>query len=153
MKAGLKVPKFQLSDQGGGPRTFDNLCGPRGLVLYVYPRDNTSGCSTEAAEFQEFLDDFAALGFKVAGLGKDSAVSHQKFAAKLTLSFPLLSDPSTALIQDLGAWGVKKLYGKEVEGVMRSTFVFDAGGKLIKSYAKVKAQGHAQQVLDDLKAA
>jgi len=86
----------------------------------------------------------------VAGLSKDGVASHAKFAEKLGLGFPLLADPETGLLRALGAWGVKKMYGKDVEGAVRSTYVFDAQGRLLKAYAKVKAQGHAGQVLKEL---
>ncbi len=150
MRPGDLIPPFQLPDQSGRARAFADLSGPRGLVLYAYPKDHSSGCATETSEFQEELAQFTARGYGLAGLSKDGVASHAKFAAKLGLGFPLLADPQTGLLKALGAWGVKKMYGKETEGTVRSTYVFDAGGLLVRAYAKVKAQGHAARVLADL---
>lgn len=150
LEPGKTSPPFTLSDQTGAARTFAELTGPKGLVVYVYPKDNTSGCSLEAQEFRDRRAEFEALGFHVAGLSKDSVKSHRGFADKYDLDFVLLSDPDRTLIEGLGAWGEKKSYGKTTMGVVRSTFVFDARGKLIKVYPKVKAQGHAEAVLKDL---
>ena len=152
LEPGAKLPSFKLPDQTGQTRTLAQLRGPRGLVIFVYARDNTSGCTAEAAEFQERLAEFAKLGFAVAGLSKDSYASHAKFAAKLELSYPLLSDPELGLIQGMGAWGMKKLYGKTSQGVIRGSLVVDAKGKVLRAYAKVKAKGHAQGILEDLAA-
>lgn len=151
LQPGDAIPPFKLPDQTGQERAFHDLRGAQGLVLYAYPKDNTSGCTTETQEFQEKLAAFQSQGFAVAGLSKDGVASHAKFAAKLGLGFPLLADPETGLLKALGAWGVKNMYGKQVEGTVRGTFVFDARGRLLRAYAKVKAQGHAAQVLQDLK--
>jgi peroxiredoxin Q/BCP len=150
MPASDDYPKLKLPDQGGSPKSFADLTGAKGLVVFVYAKDNTSGCSTEAGEFQAKLAAFQALGCNVAGVSKDSVKSHQGFAQKLGLGYPLLSDPGLELIKALGAWGVKKMYGKEVEGAIRSTVVFDAKGRRLATYPKVKAQGHAARVLADL---
>ncbi len=150
LAAGGFLPSFSLPDQSGAPRSLENLSGPRGLALFVYSKDNTSGCSSEAKEFQERLAAIKALGFGLAGLSKDSPASHAKFAAKLGLGYPLLADPELVLLKALGAWGEKIMYGKPAQGAMRSTLVCDPQGKLLKVYAKVKAAGHAQQVLEDL---
>lgn len=150
MPASDAFPKLKLPDQNGAPRSFADLSGAKGLVVFVYAKDNTSGCATEAAEFQARLAAFGKLGFGVAGVSKDSVKSHQGFAQKQGLRYPLLSDPELALIKALGAWGVKKMYGKEAEGVIRTTVVFDAQGKRLATYPKVKAQGHAARVLADL---
>ncbi|MFZ5587356.1 MAG: peroxiredoxin [Thermodesulfobacteriota bacterium] len=151
MQPGDKLPaKLSLPDQTGAPKSFGDLSLGQGLVIFVYARDNTSGCGAEAGEFQAKLADFVKLGYGVAGLSRDSAKSHAGFAQKLGLGYSLLSDPDLDLIKLLGAWGVKKMYGKESEGVVRSSYVFDAAGRLVKAYPKVKAQGHAAQVLADL---
>ena len=150
IEPGKSAPRFSLPDQSGREKTYADLAGPRGLVLYVYPKDNTSGCTAEAQEFRDRVRLLNEKGFGLAGLSKDSVKSHEKFAAKHRLGFPLLSDPETGLIQALGAWGEKKMAGRTYQGTIRSTFVFDAKGKLIKAYPKVKAKGHAQQVLADL---
>ncbi len=150
LKPGDKLPKIELPDQEGVKRKLKDLAGPQGLIIFVYSRDNTSGCSAEAAEFQERLAAFKKKGFGVAGLSKDSVASHAKFAAKLGLGYPLLADDDKRLMQELGAWGEKKLYGKLSLGAIRSSFASDAKGKLIRVYPKVKAKGHAQEVLEDL---
>ena len=147
-----RVPEFKLPDQSGQTLDFETLKGPKGLVLYVYPKDNTSGCTVEAEEFRDRADDLRKLGFGVVGLSRDSVASHEKFATKLGLNFSLLSDPKTDLIQSLGAWGEKKMAGKVSTGTIRSTFIFDPDGKLIKRYPKVKAKGHADSVISDIKA-
>ena len=150
LQTGKKIPRFKLPDQSGREKTLADLIGANGLVLYVYPKDNTGGCTAEALEFRDRLDLFRDKGLEVAGLSKDSVMSHQNFAQKHELNFPLLSDPETGLIQALGAWGEKKMSGRTYMGTNRTTFIFDGKGKLVKAYAKVKAKGHAQQVLDEL---
>ncbi|MFH1135718.1 MAG: peroxiredoxin [Pseudomonadota bacterium] len=152
LEPGAKVPDFTLPDQTGTNRTLTDLTGTKGLVLYVYPKDNTSGCTLEAQEFRDNAEEFRKLGLETAGLSKDSVKSHANFSAKLQLGFPLLSDPETTLIQALGAWGEKKAYGRTSLGTVRSTFVLDANGRVRAVYPKVKAPGHAAQVLADLQA-
>jgi len=149
MKEGSKIPAFSLMDQSGKEKKFADLAGKAGLVLYVYPKDNTSGCSLEAQEFKTLAPEFKKKGFAVAGISKDSVKSHCGFAEKYDLDFPLLSDPELKLISALGAYGEKKMYGKPVMGTIRSTFIFDAKGKLLKAYSGVKAAGHAAAVLED----
>jgi len=151
LEPGRQVPPFSLPDQTGTVRRFSDLAGPKGLVLYVYPKDNTSGCSLEAQEFRDRIGDLQALGFNVAGLSKDSVRSHTGFAEKYSLNFPLLSDPDLTLLEPLGAWGEKKMSGRTFMGVIRGTFVFDHQGQLVKAYPKVKAKGHAEKVLQDLR--
>lgn len=149
---GDKLPDFKLPDQTGQERTLTELAGSKGLVLYVYPKDNTAGCAAEAEEFRDLKGDFERMGFRVVGLSKDSIKSHVRFADKYRLTFPLLSDPETGLIQALGAWGEKKMAGRVFEGVFRSTWVADKTGRIIQAYPRVKrAKGHAINVLADLK--
>ena len=150
LEKGQPLPPLALGDQDGKQRGLADLAGPAGLLLFVYSRDNTSGCSTEAAEFQELAGDFTALGYGLAGISRDTAASHTRFAAKLGLTYPLLSDPDAEYLRALGAWGEKKLYGKAVQGAIRSTFIFDSGGRVQRVYPKVKAKGHARAVLADL---
>lgn len=149
--SGTKIPKFSLPDQSGDNKSFADLTGKNGLILYAYPKDNTPGCSIEAQEFNALIPAFKKLGFSVIGISKDSVKSHCGFTEKFALAFPLLSDPDRALLEPLGAWGEKKMYGKPVTGIIRSTFVFDAKGKAVKVYPNVKAKGHAEKVLTDLK--
>lgn len=150
LDAGDRIPKFSLPDETGKPKTLKDLAGRKGLVLYTYPKDNTSGCTTEGKEFTALLTKFRRKGYNVVGLSKDSVASHVKFIDKQELRIPLLSDPETELIEGLGAWGKKKMSGREYMGIIRATFIVDAKGKVLKAYPKVKARGHADQVLADL---
>ncbi len=150
LEQGQKLPELNLADQDGKTRSRADLAGPKGLVIFVYSRDNTSGCTTEASEFQALLAKFSAAGYGLAGISKDKAESHAKFAAKLGLGYPLLADVETTTLQALGAWVEKKSKGKVSMGAQRSTFVAGPDGVLTKVYPKVKAAGHAQIVLDDL---
>lgn len=152
IQTGERIPDFSIPDQSGQPRTFKQLAGKKGLVLYAYPKDNTSGCTVEAQEFNAVLAELAALGFNLAGISRDSVKSHCNFTDKYDLKFPLLADQELTLLAPLGAFGEKKMYGKPVQGIIRSTFVFDPKGKAVKVYPNVKSKGHAQAVLDDLKA-
>lgn len=150
LEAGKKLKNFSLEDQDGKVRTLDELMGRKGLVLYFYPRDNTSGCTKEAVEFSEMLTKFRRRGYNVVGVSKDSVASHRKFADKHGLKVTLLSDPDKVLLQAAGAWGEKKNYGKVSMGTIRSTLILDTNRKVLRSYSKVKAAGHAAQVYEDL---
>ncbi len=131
----------------------DVILGGKWTVLYVYPKDNTPGCTTEAKEFTELLPEFEKLGFQVIGVSKDSVKSHARFKEKHGLKVKLLSDPGAELIKALGAWGgKKKRYGREYEGVMRSTFIFNPEGELVWKKINVRAKGgHAAKVLEEAK--
>ena len=122
------------------------------LVLYFYPKDSTPGCTTEGLDFNARLADFQALGYTVAGISRDSVKSHQNFCAKQQFRFELLSDADETVCRLLGVIKTKKLYGREYEGIERSTFVLDAAGEIRHEWRKVKVAGHAQQVLDTLRA-
>jgi peroxiredoxin Q/BCP len=150
VKEGDKLATFSLPDQDGKIRTLKDLAGKKGLVLYFYPKDNTPGCTLEAQDFRDRLGDFEALGFNVAGVSRDSVKSHCGFAAKYGLDFPLLSDAEGVLLEAAGAWQEKKNYGRTYMGIVRSTVVVDAKGKVLKVYPKVSAKGHALKVLEHL---
>ncbi|MBU2551358.1 MAG: peroxiredoxin [Proteobacteria bacterium] len=150
LEPGDKIPAFDLPDQSGQARKLKDLVGKKGLVLYIYPRDNTSGCTQEAREFQENLEHFEKMGYGVAGLSKDSVRSHAGFAEKHGLEFPLLSDPERTLIEPLGGWAERKMAGRTGMGVVRTTLVLDKSGKTLKVYPKVRAKSHAAKVLVDL---
>lgn len=150
LTAGQKLPTLELPDENGKLRTFDDLKGKKGLVLYVYPKDDTPGCTLEAQDFRDRLADFQQRGYNVVGISKDFAASHCKFIGKYDLSFPLLSDADGKFLEAIGGFGEKKLYGKTSLGIIRSTYVADAAGKLLKVYPNVKAKGHAERVLADL---
>ncbi|MGB0679916.1 MAG: peroxiredoxin [Polyangiales bacterium] len=122
----------------------------RHALLYFYPRDATPGCSTEASDFRHAYPQLQAQSVQVVGVSRDSLRSHQRFAAKLELPFPLLSDPDAAMIQAYGAWGEKKLYGKTSLGILRSTVWLDPEGRVHKHYPKVRVKGHVAQLLADV---
>lgn len=150
LNAGQKLPALELPDENGDVRTFADLKGEKGLILYVYPKDDTPGCTLEAQDFRDRLAAFRERGYNVVGISKDSAASHCKFIGKYGLSFPLLTDAEGEFLAAIGGFGEKKLYGKVVVGIIRSTYVADALGKLVKVYPNVKAKGHAERVLADL---
>jgi peroxiredoxin Q/BCP len=147
---GKKIPAFAVPDETGKVRKFTDLTGPRGLVLYFYPKDSTPGCTLEAQGFRDHLAAFKKKGFAVAGVSKDSQKSHCSFIEKQGLTFPLLSDTEGKLCEALGAWGEKKNYGKTYMGIVRSTFVVGADGKVLKVYPKVSVKGHVEEILKDL---
>lgn len=128
---------FRLADQAG-----------KVVVLYFYPKDNTPGCTTEAAEFRDLHTEFVRTGCIIVGVSRDSLNSHEKFKAKLDLPFDLLSDADEALCQQFEVIKNKTLYGKAVRGIERSTFVIDGQGVVRREWRKVKVPGHAQDVLD-----
>jgi thioredoxin-dependent peroxiredoxin len=150
MLENLAVPEFEAPATGG--LTF-RLSAARGkpLVLYFYPKDNTPGCTDEGAQFRDLHGEFLKLGCDVYGVSRDSLKSHEGFKAKMSFPFDLLSDPDEALCQMFGVMKMKNMYGKQVRGIERSTFVIDAAGKLRKEWRGVKVPGHAQQVLDFVK--
>jgi peroxiredoxin Q/BCP len=150
VQEGDRFPPFSMPDQTGVPRTLKDLAGSGGLVLYFYPKDATPGCTLEARDFRDLLPRFEALGFRVAGISRDSQKSHGSFAAKQGLPFPLLSDCDGRLSEAAGAWGEKVMYGKRTMGMIRSTFVLDPGGRVLKAYRKVSVKGHAASVLASL---
>lgn len=144
LKAGEPFPDFTLSDQNGKVWTKADLLGSPSVV-YFYPKDDTPGCTVEACDFR---DRQAQMGdVRVFGVSGDSVESHRAFADKFDLNFVLLSDPNHELINSVGVYGEKNLYGKIVLGLIRSTFLLDADGKITKAWASVKAKGHADQVV------
>jgi peroxiredoxin Q/BCP len=150
MLENLLVPEFEAPATGG--TTFRSSAA-RGhpLVLYFYPKDNTPGCTDEGAQFRDLHGEFQRLGCAVYGVSRDSIKSHEGFKAKMGFPFELLSDPEEELCQMFGVMKMKNMYGKQVRGVERSTFVIDAAGKLRKEWRGVKVPGHAQAVLDFVK--
>ncbi len=143
------IPDFE-ADSTGGPFRLSALQG-KTVVLYFYPRDNTPGCTTEGMEFRDLAAKFSRAGAVILGVSRDSLKSHQNFKTKLELPFELISDPDEKLCEAFGVMKLKNMYGKQVRGVERSTFVFDATGKLVREWRGVKAPGHAQDVLDFVK--
>ncbi len=145
-----KAPDFTLPDKDGKNISLKDFKG-KWVILYFYPKDNTSGCTREAVEFSEKLKDFKDLNAEIIGVSKDSEKSHQKFYEKHNLKITLLSDVDHKIHELYGAWGKKKLYGKEYMGTIRSTFLIDPDGFIRKEWKKVKVKGHVEEVLNTLK--
>ena len=142
---GKKAPAFALPDQDGNTVKLTDFAG-KWLVLYFYPKDDTPGCTTEACEFTAGLRGFEKLDAAVLGCSPDKPERHKKFIAKYELGFPLLSDESRATLAKYGAWGTKSMYGRTMEGVIRSTVIVAPDGKVAEHWGRVKAAGHAEQV-------
>ncbi len=149
LKAGDKAPDFSGVNQDGETLSLADFKG-RKLILYFYPKDNTPGCTNEACNFRDHYDFWLSKGYAVVGVSPDSVASHQKFKAKYNLPFPLISDPDKKIIKAYGAWGPKKLYGREYEGLIRSTFVIDEEGKIAEVFGKVKTKEHTEQIMKKL---
>lgn len=146
IKIGDKMPAFCAADQFGKDWSNEELTGHK-TVIYAYPKDSTPGCTAEACDIRDNYGKFLAQGYKVFGVSKDSRESHIKFASKYNLPFPLLSDPEHRLLESLGAWGEKKLYGKVSMGTLRKTFIFDEQGICIKIIEKVDTKNASSQIL------
>jgi peroxiredoxin Q/BCP len=150
LKEGDLAPDFCLSDEEGKEVCLSSLKG-KWVILYFYPKDNTSGCTKEAISFTERIEDFKRLNAEVLGLSKDSVKSHLSFKNKHGLKVKLLSDESAEVLKKYGAWGKKKMYGREVEGAIRTTFLIDPNGRIRKIWRNVKVDGHVDQVFEALK--
>ena len=146
LKIGDRMPFFEVVDQDGNKVTSDDLKGKK-TIIYFYPKDNTSGCTAEACNLRDNYEALTAKGYNVVGVSKDSAASHKRFAEKHELPFTLLADTSLQMLQDFGAWGEKKMYGKTVMGTLRRTFIFDENGILERVIEKVDTKNHAAQIL------
>jgi peroxiredoxin Q/BCP len=148
---GKKVPDFSVPATG---ETTFRLSDHKGhaVVLYFYPKDNTPGCTTEGAQFRDLHKQFAKLDAVVAGVSRDSVKSHEGFRAKMMFPFPLLSDADEKLCALFDVIKMKNMYGKQVRGIERSTFLIGPDGKLAREWRKVKVDGHAAEVLDAVKA-
>jgi thioredoxin-dependent peroxiredoxin len=149
LDTGDKAPDFTLPDQDGKDVSLSDFAGRR-VVVYFYPRDDTPGCTKEACQFNDNLASFKKAKVPVLGISGDTAAKHQKFREKYGLTFPLLTDADHAVGTDYGAWGEKTMYGKVVIGVIRSTFLIGPDGKILRSWYRVKADGHAVKVLEEL---
>lgn len=151
LEPGAEAPSFDLAADGAGRVTLASLKG-RKVVLYFYPKDDTSGCTQEAIEFNGLRKDFEAAGAIVLGVSPDPVKSHDKFKAKHGLEFGLLSDESKAMLEAYGVWVEKSMYGRKYMGVERTTFLIGADGKIARIWNKVKVPGHAKDVLEAVKA-
>jgi peroxiredoxin Q/BCP len=157
IEEGSRAPDFSLPDSQEKEISLKDFQG-NWLVLYFYPKDNTSGCTQEALDFNDLRGEFEKLGARILGISPDSSASHRKFAEKHGLAFPLLSDPEKSVLQIYGAWGTKKNYGKEYQGVIRSTFLISPEGIIKGLWRNVKVRTkrktcevlHAATVLEKL---
>ena len=145
------APDFPLPQPGGDDVTLSDLRGAP-VVLFFYPRDDTPGCTKESIAFSAQKADFEAAGAKVFGISKDSLASHEKFAKKHDLTVPLLSDENSSVCEDYGVWVEKNMYGKKYMGIERTTVLIDAEGRVAQVWPKVKVPGHAEAVLDAVRA-
>lgn len=144
---GMKAPEFSLPRDGGETVALSDFSG-RKLVLFFYPKDDTSGCTAEAVAFTALEDKFKAAGAALLGMSPDSVKKHDKFIAKHELSVPLASDEEKTTLESYGVWVEKSMYGRKYMGVERSTFLIDANGNIEKIWRKVKVPGHADAVLE-----
>ncbi len=149
IEVGKAAPRFTLKAHDGSKVALRDLAG-KWVVLYFYPRDNTSGCTKEAIEFTRLLPEFEKRGAVVYGCSPDSLESHCRFVEKHGLGVPLLSDPDHRVMEKYGAWGLRKRYGKESEGTIRSTVLIDPRGRIAWHWRNVRAAGHAEKVLAKL---
>ncbi|MFN3937612.1 MAG: peroxiredoxin [Gemmobacter sp.] len=143
---GDTAPDFTLPRDGGGEITLSAL-RPGKVVVYFYPKDDTSGCTTEAKDFTALASEFAKAGVTVIGISKDSVKSHDRFVAKHGLGVILASDEGGTTCEDWGVWAEKSMYGKKYFGIERSTFLIDGEGRVARAWTKVKVPGHAEEVL------
>jgi peroxiredoxin Q/BCP len=146
---GDKAPRFTLPDQDGKKISLKDFAGQR-VVVYFYPKDDTPGCTKEACQFNDNLRAFTRAKVPVLGISADTAQKHRAFRSKYGLKFPLLTDADHKVGEAYGAWGEKTLYGKKTVGVIRSTFLIGADGKVVRPWYQVRADGHADKVLAEL---
>ena len=149
LEVGTKAPDFTLPDQDGNMHSLSEYRGKK-VILYFYPKDNTAGCTKQACGFAERYPQFTEKGAVVLGVSKDSVASHKKFEEKYGLPFTILSDPELVAIQAYDVWQEKKNYGKTYMGVVRTTYLIDENGKIVKAFDKVKAADNPEQMLGEL---
>ncbi|MEC0229615.1 thioredoxin-dependent thiol peroxidase [Paenibacillus alba] len=141
------APDFTLPASNGSSVSLHDYRGKK-LVIYFYPQDNTPTCTQESCDFRDYNGKFAELGVEVIGISPDELKSHDKFIAKYELPFLLLSDPDHQVAEKFGVWALKKLYGREYMGIIRSTFLIDEEGYIVKEWSKVRIKNHVQSVLE-----
>jgi thioredoxin-dependent peroxiredoxin len=152
ISAGIPAPDFELLDDTGTPRKLSEYRG-RNVVLYFYPKDDTPGCTTEACNFRDDYSAYENAGVVILGISPDSVASHVKFKKKFQLQFPLLADEGHKVCDLYGTWGPKKFMGKSYEGVLRTTFLIDENGTIVKVYENVRPAEHSAELLTALGAA
>ena len=149
LEIGTKAPEFSLPDQNGNVHKLSDYRGKK-VILYFYPKDNTSGCSAQACSFRDLYPQITEKGAVVLGVSKDSVASHKKFEENFGLPFTLLADPELKVIQAYGAWVEKKLYGRSYMGVNRCTYLIDENGVITMTVGKAKAKENPRQMLESL---
>lgn len=149
LEVGTRAPMFTLPDQNGVNHSLADYAGKK-VILYFYPKDNTAGCTAQACGFAELYPHFRQKGAVILGVSKDSVASHKRFEEKYGLPFTLLSDPELSVIKAYGVWQEKKLYGKVSMGVVRTTYLIDEQGMIVKALSKVKAAENPAQMLNAL---
>jgi peroxiredoxin Q/BCP len=149
LQEGTKAPGFELKDSDGNTHTLSDYSG-KSVVLYFYPKDDTPGCTKEACSFRDSYADFKEAGVTIIGISPDKVESHKKFKDKYSLPFTLLADPDHQVCEAYGVWGLKKSYGREYEGVYRTTFVIGPEGQIQRVFENVKPSDHSQEVLREL---
>jgi thioredoxin-dependent peroxiredoxin len=152
ISAGIPAPDFELQDDTGTPRKLSDYRG-RNVVLYFYPKDDTPGCTTEACNFRDDYSAYEQAGVAILGVSPDDVKSHAKFKKKFQLQFPLLADIGHQVCDRYGVWGPKKFMGKSYEGVLRTTFLIDPNGSIMKVYENVRPAEHSTEILSSLGAA
>jgi peroxiredoxin Q/BCP len=150
LEQGDKAPDFKATDDQGAPISLKDLRGKK-IVLYFYPKDDTSGCTKEACDFQNNIQKFKKMGVLVLGVSPDSEKSHAKFKNKYELSFPLIVDEDKSIAEAYGVWQEKSMYGRKYMGIVRTTFIIDEKGKIAKVFPKVKVTNHVSEVLEALR--
>ena len=149
LQIGDRMPSFEVLDQDGNTVKSEDFIGKgKKTIIYFYPKDNTSGCTSEACSFRDNYAELTAAGYNVIGVSRDSSASHTGFRAKFELPFRLLADTGAQMHREFGAWGEKKMYGKTVLGVLRRTFIFDENGILERIIEKGDTKNAARQVLN-----
>jgi peroxiredoxin Q/BCP len=149
LSEGMKAPDFSGTDQQGNTVSLAGLKGKK-VILYFYPKDNTPGCTAEACNLRDNYKELTDKGFEVVGVSADSEKSHQNFIAKYDLPFNLISDKDKEVLKAYGAWGLKKMYGKQYEGIIRKTFIIGEDGTILKVFNKVDTKNHTEQILEAL---
>jgi peroxiredoxin Q/BCP len=149
LNQGVVAPDFTLPDQTGAMHSLSQFKG-NWVILYFYPKDLTSGCTTEACNFRDEFEGFEKLNAAIIGVSKDSVKQHKKFSEKYKLPFLLLSDEQGSVCENYGVWQEKSMYGKKYMGITRSTYLINPQGKIEKVYPKVKPKDHAKELLNDL---
>ena len=149
LEPGTKAPNFSLPDQNGRIHTLEEYRGKK-VILYFYPKDNTPGCSKQACGFRDLYPQFMEKDAVILGVSKDSVTSHKKYEQKYELPFPILSDTELSCIQAYDVWKEKNMYGKKTMGVVRTTYLIDEEGVIVKAFGKVKAADNPAQMLNEI---